>query len=295
MDTAQFNSSSKRKYPGADSCVHSRNVPQSDLFTGSKSQCSHHSQPQHDITNITFTPRDMMQSHLSQNSKYQMKPSCNEQNISDVDYSSIYPSRDFIQRATGQKNIDRESKQQQNENSSQRKHPKTSKYTTDEIPKVPPQKPMIDGMLQKYATVMPKDEMHGGKHKYFVVNPSEITSMPPKSLIIKYINFLILENEQITKISRSSNPPVDIYVTEDMYFMDNLKSNAPFPSMKFIEWVANLYPRLNVFEMKFKGNYPQVRREGQHLKPDPRPTQQILEDIFYCFQREVMNMENQAA
>lgn len=295
MDVTLFNmSASKRKYPGADSCVHSRNVPQSDQCAGINSPSSHHSQPQHEITKMTFTPREMMESHLNQNFKYQRKFSCDEQNISDVDYSSIYPSRDFIERATCQKSIDRESTQQHNENSRQRKLPRTSKYTTDEIPKVPPQMPMLDSMFPKYATILPKDETHGGKHKYYVVNPSEINCMPPKSLISKYIDFLILENESITNISKSSNPPVDVYVTEDMYFMDSLKFNAPFPSKKFIEWVASFYPRLNFFEMKFKGRYPQVQR-GKLLKPDPRSTQQILEDTFYFFQREVMNMENQAA
>lgn len=292
LDISGFNLSNKRT-PVVES--ENRHFQESDQCSGFKSPGSYNNNygnPQHEITKMTFTPREMMETHLSQNYKYQKKASYGQQ-LSD--YSSIYPSREFIERATGQTRLKRESARSQKEDPQPRKRSRVSKYSTDEVPRVPPQMPIFDSMFQKYVPLMPRDELHGGKHKYFVVNPSEITHMSPKSLITKYIDFLILENEQITEISKSTNPPVDIYVTEDMYFMDSLKFKVPFPSRKCVEWVASFYPKLNFHEMKFRGQYPQLTRENEALKPDPRPTQEILEDTFYFFQREAMNIENRRA
>ena len=279
-----------------DPSLENQHIPTSNHYSGFKSPSSHNSSyghSQHEVTKMTFTPREMMETHLSQNYRYQKKTNCG-QHLSD--YSSIYPSREFIERTTSQKNVKRDQYDEiPKENPRPKKRARTSKYSTEDGPKVPPQMPIFDNMFQKYAPIIPKDEIHGGKHKYFVVNPSEITNMASKSLITKYIDFLILENEQITDISKSTNPPVDIYVTEDMYFMDSLKFNAPFPSKKFVEWVNSFYPRLNFFEMKFKGRLPKMPQDNKVMKPDSRPTQQILEDTFYFFQREAMNMESEKA
>lgn len=245
-------------------------------------------QPQHEITTMTFTPREMMENHLSQNYHYPKKEVVGQQ-ISEMDYSSIYPSRDFIDRTVNESYVNKDCKRKRSDNSTPRKRSRTSKYNTDDVPKVPPQMPIIDHMFQKYPPALRRDETSGGKHKYFVVNPSEITHMSAKNLLMKYIDFLIVENEQVTEISKSSNPPVDIYVTEDMYFMDSLKFHVPFPSKKFVEWVANFYPRMNFQEMKFKGQYPRLPKDGGQLVIDHRPTQQILEDTFYYFQRIAMN------
>ncbi|XP_045163024.2 uncharacterized protein LOC123527557 [Mercenaria mercenaria] len=291
LNMPQFQHTPVRECGSSGGNQHVQDTDQYNAFKSPSSHNSSYGQPQHEVTKMTFTPREMMETHLSQNYRYQKKSSYG-QHVSD--YSSIYPSREFIEKATSQKNVKRE---QNNRVLQETLHPKkrarTSKYSTDDVPKVPPQMPIFDSMFQKYAPIIPRDEIHGGKHKYFVVNPSEITNMASRSLITKYIDFLILENEQITEISKSTNPPVDIYVTEDMYFMDSIKFNAPFPSKKFVEWVASFYPRLNFFEMKFKGKHPKMPQEGKSVKPDTRPTQQILEDTFYFFQREAMNLESQ--
>ena len=266
---------------------------------------------QGEVTKTTFTSREHMEMHLSTKLKYK----CGKQSIghplSQAEYSSIYPSRDFIERTTRpmseeQPQVEVYPRNVQSHNRSledaHRYNPnhdscrpikkrRISKYSTDDI-KVPPQMPLFDDMMQKYAQTATREEAHGSRHKYFVVNPSEITNMPPKALITKYIDFLIVENEQITDISKSVNPPVDIYVTEDMYFMDSLKYQVPWPSKKLVEWVSNFYPKLNFFSMKFKGKYPTVPMKGSLMKADPRPTQQILEDTFYYFQRELMNLKS---
>jgi hypothetical protein len=277
-----------------DQSLENQHVPSSDHYSGFKSPSSHNSSyghSQHEVTKMTFTPREMMEIHLSQNYRYQKKSNYG-QHVSE--YSSIYPSKEFIERTTNQKSGKRnQSNEIPKENQRPKKKSRISKYSTEDGPKVPPQMPIFDSTFQKYAPIIPRDEIHASKHKYFVVNPSEITNMASKSLVTKYIDFLILENEQITEISKSTNPPVDIYVTEDMYFMDSLKFNAPFPSKKFVEWVASFYPRLNFFEMKFKGRHPQMPQQNKVMKPDSRPTQQILEDTFYFFQREAMNVESE--
>lgn len=268
-----------------------------------------------EITKTTFTSREHMEMHLSDNLKNKHSRHIGS-GLSDVDYSSIYPSRDFIERATclvpeprsemfqrhrcGGTLQAMDLKQKQSDSSNVYRHlqeccrpPKKrriSKYNTDDI-RVPPQTPMFDDMLHKYTPTGNRDEAQGSRHKYFVVNPSDVTNMPSNTLITKYIDFLIGENEQITEISKSVNPPVDIYVTEDMYFMDSLKFQVPFPSRKFVEWVSSFYPRLNFFEMKFKGHQPSLHNRTTMLKTDHRPTQQILEDTFYYFQRELMNMK----
>ncbi|KAL4221577.1 hypothetical protein ACF0H5_019834 [Mactra antiquata] len=246
-------------------------------------------QPQNESTTMTFTPREMMESHLSQNQQFSKKNYVGPI-MSDMDYSSIYPSREFIDRTANEPLAINENKRKHSNDNTPRKRSRVSKYNTEDIPKVPPQMPIVDHMFQKYPPVLRRDENNfAGKHKYFVVNPSDITNMSPKTLLTKYIDFLIVENEQITEISKSTNPPVDIYVTEDMYFMDSLKFHVPFPSRKFVEWVANFYPRLNFNNMKFKGRRPELPKDGGRVQVDNRPTQQILEDTFYFFQGIAMN------
>ena len=262
----------------------------------------HRPAPSHEITTMTFTPRAQMESHLS--GSYYSNNSLNAAHPKEsssvsafsnhpihhgtnMDCSSIYPSREFIEKNSG--------------GSYQSMAPaRTSSYDT----LVPPQKKR---KLKSFSeTDLNDDEpLPGGYHfglpliapnfpqqrkKYYVVNPSDAVTMPSKTLISKYIDFLILENEQITEISKSVSQPVDIYVTEDMYFMDTLKVKVPFPSKKFKEWVRSFYPKLRVENMRFKR---MGRESGEQTGSDNRPTQQVLEDIFYFFQREAMTLEGE--
>ena len=256
----------------------------------------------HDNTTMTFTPRSLMESHLSSSyvpgSSQSLPcprqsypplgvPTQASRSLRNMDCSSIYPSRDFIEKASGTY------------------HKRTA--TPAKIPSfenlVPPSKRRklrslsetdigSDKELDGYHLGLPPLESNCGppRHKYYVVNPSDAVSMAPKTLIGKYIDFLILENEQITEISKSVSQPIDIYVTEDMYFMDTLKCRVPYPSKKFMEWVRSFYPKLKLQNMRFHG------MPGKHgdlpRGEDKRQTQQVLEDIFYYFQRQVMNLED---
>ena len=254
----------------------------------------------HDNTTMTFTPRALMESHLSSNyfagnsQSSSQKQSCPssaasehpKRPLSTVDCSSIYPSRDFIEKTPGS-SYQHAAPARVPSYEALVPPPKKRKLKSLSDTDIAPSKPEFSG----YHLDLPPIENRYGppRHKYYVVNPSDLTTMPPKTLISKYIDFLILENEQITEISKSVSQPVDIYVTEDMYFMDNLKMKVPFPSRKFMEWVRSFYPKLRIENMRFPGmgRHPSDMPKGQ----DRRPTQQVLEDIFYFFQRQAMNLE----
>ena len=208
--------------------------------------------------------------------------------LTNMDCSSIYPSREFIEKNSG--------------SSYQSITPARVPSYDTLVP--PPKKRKLKSFSEtdlvndqmpvpgRYHLGLPPIETKFGpqRQKYYVVNPSDATTMPPKTLISKYIDFLILENEQITEISKSVSQPVDIYVTEDMYFMDTLKVKVPFPSKKFMEWVSSFYPKLRLENMRFQG----MGRDDTSLTgSDSRPTQQVLEDIFYFFQREAMTLEGE--
>ena len=262
-----------------------------------------------DITKTTFTSKEHMEMHLNKKISFPF----HRNTIADIDCSSIYPTKDFIER-TAAGSFDQpcrnqfrnqpirpqspdsppwERKRPSSKDNKDKNRPlkkrRTSKYSTEDL-RVPPQKPLLDDTVQKYPALSGREDIPPSKHKYFVVNPSEVTNMAPKALITKYIDFLIQENEKITEISKLTSPPVDIYVTEDMYFMDTLKFKIPFPSRKFVEWVSNFYPCLNLHDMKFKGRQPTIPALDKPLlvETDTRPTQVILEDTFYYFQRQAM-------
>ena len=282
----------------------------------------------HDNTTMTFTPRSLMESHLSSNvcgaslntsgSRQTYPPphlslaTQSRSSLRNMDCSSIYPSRDFIEKASGASRPrdyigekapgPSQSRDFMEEKASGTGHKRVA--TPAKIPSfenlVPLSKRRKMRSLSETDIFRDKDgrlglhplEPNGGppRHKYYVVNPSDATNMSPKALMAKYIDFLILENEQITEISKSVSQPIDIYVTEDMYFMDTLKCRVPFPSKKFMEWVRSFYPKLQLQNLKFRG---MPGKSGDLPKgEDKRQTQQVLEDIFYYFQRQVMNLED---
>lgn len=251
----------------------------------------------HDNTTMTFTPRALMESHLSgsyftgSHSSSGLKQSCftadgapyAKPSLRNMDCSSIYPSREFIEKNSGSYRTATPAKVPSYENLVP--PPKKRKLKSLSETDIDNEKDLSGCHL----SLPPFEAPYGPpRHKYYVVNPSDATAMAPRTLIAKYIDFLILENEQITEISKSISQPVDIYVTEDMYFMDTLKHRVPFPSKKFIEWSQSFYPKLRLENMRFpgvKGKHKDIPR-GE----DRRPTQQVLEDIFYYFQRQVMNL-----
>ena len=251
--------------------------------------------PSHEVTKMTYTPRNVMESHLSQNGQYVKSKVLPNQPISDVDYSSIYPPRDYIDRHLTEGDFSRKKDRQTKSSDATCQRPPKKRYKPSKYDLQPlraPPMPIFDEMMSKYPPPFSKEtEPLNARHKYVVVNPSPITEMSSKTLLLKYIDFLILENEQITDISQSPGAPEDIFVTEDMYFMDTLKNKVPFPSKKFTEWVASFFPKLDFNKMKFKGRYPILQPNADLKICDPRSTQQVLEDTFYFFQRTVMNLE----
>lgn len=281
-----------------------------------------------EVTKTTFTTREHMQMHLNNKMNYRYPTSRTKSTVSEIEYSSIYPPRDFIERTacskslssptdamhqlSGRGQIPRDANrnihpltaemshhQEQaykryakfSENSRPPKKRRQSKYSTEDL-QVPPQMPLVEETEDKYPTICGREEIQPPKHKYFVVNPSDVTNMAPKALMTKYIDFLISENEQITEISKSVNPPVDVYVKEDMLFMETLRYKHPFPSKKFVEYVASFYPCLNFMDMKFKGRKPVIPPNDQPrlIPADTRPKQVILDDVFFYFQRERMRV-----
>ncbi|KAL3861076.1 hypothetical protein ACJMK2_007162 [Sinanodonta woodiana] len=222
------------------------------------------------------------------------------QTISQMDYSTIYPSRDFIEKnAAGCFMSPPQIKQSSSSIDIHKRPSRISRRLQMGMPDSPLMgSPTLSDGLGDFTPLdhrASRSTERFGKQRYIVVNPSSIQHMHPKVLVGKYIDFLIMENEQLTEISKSLSVPKDIYVTEDMYFMDSLKSRNNFPSKKLIDWVCDFYPKLDVLSMQFKGMHPSGIPHPCYSADngiDCRPTQQILEDTFYFFQREKMNRTN---
>ena len=123
------------------------------------------------------------------------------------------------------------------------------------------------------------------------INPSDVRSIDHKGLISKYIDYLLVENEHITEMSKSVSIPIENCVMDDPYLMDIVRVKIPFPTPKYLQWLTAYYPTIQV-------DWPAIRKElaafngtgGKKPKRtyfvDRRPCHILLGESFYFFQRE---------
>lgn len=122
------------------------------------------------------------------------------------------------------------------------------------------------------------------------VNPAEVRSIDHKGLVAKYIDYLLIENEHITEMSKSVSIPIENCVMDDPYLMDIVRVKIPFPTPKYLQWLSSYYPTIQV-------DWPAIRKElagyngvgGRKQRTyfvDRRPCHILLGESFYFFQRE---------
>ncbi|KAK3105018.1 hypothetical protein FSP39_015248 [Pinctada imbricata] len=123
------------------------------------------------------------------------------------------------------------------------------------------------------------------------MNTKDVDSIDHKSLIAKYIDYLLLENEHITEMSKSVSVTIENCVMDDPYLMDIIKVKIPFPTPKYLQWLKVYYPQIQVdwdaVNNELSTYIPDSK--GQKKRTyylDSRPFPVLLGESFYFFQRE---------
>ncbi|XP_061198286.1 uncharacterized protein LOC133206350 [Saccostrea echinata] len=160
---------------------------------------------------------------------------------------------------------------------------------------------------EEYIMTRPRDEYIVAPHDVFgkppddkdtfymaispEVNPTEVQSIDHKGLISKYIDYLLIENEHITEMSKSVSIPIENCVMDDPYLMDIVRVKIPFPTPKYLQWLSSYYPTIQVDWPAIKKELAAYNGDGGR-KPkrtyflDRRPSHILLGESFYFFQRE---------
>ncbi|KAK6176845.1 hypothetical protein SNE40_015070 [Patella caerulea] len=112
-------------------------------------------------------------------------------------------------------------------------------------------------------------------------------SMQPKHIISWYLDHLIGENEEITEMSKSFTIPVNIFGSDDFYFMDSLTKTVSFPTPKFLQWMKASFPDINANAIDFyqKGGKRIIIPDPKRYWQDKQP-HDIIKEVFYQFQEE---------
>ncbi|XP_021339238.1 uncharacterized protein LOC110440461 [Mizuhopecten yessoensis] len=122
------------------------------------------------------------------------------------------------------------------------------------------------------------------------VNPDEVRDIGHKGLIAKYIDYLIVENEQITEMSKAVSIPIEHCVMDDPYLMDIIRVKIPFPTLKYYQWLRSYYPSIQIDWLALNHQMLQFQPVGDcrphHYILDKRPAPVLLGESFYFFQRE---------
>ncbi|XP_060083140.1 uncharacterized protein LOC132562415 [Ylistrum balloti] len=122
------------------------------------------------------------------------------------------------------------------------------------------------------------------------VNADEVRDIGHKGLIAKYIDYLIVENEQITEMSKAVSIPIEHCVMDDPYLMDIIRVKIPFPTLKYYQWLRTYYPTIQIDWLALNHQMLQFQPVGDcrphHYILDKRPPPVLLGESFYFFQRE---------
>ncbi|XP_067658332.1 uncharacterized protein [Haliotis asinina] len=119
---------------------------------------------------------------------------------------------------------------------------------------------------------------------------TNVHTLKPRHMISWYIDHLIQENENITQISKSYTIPVNIFQSKDMYFMEALLKKTDFPTPRFLNWMHNNFPNININAVDFsEGRQPS---NFYHLQEDllrGKQRNDIIKDTFFYFQQQRIN------
>lgn len=125
------------------------------------------------------------------------------------------------------------------------------------------------------------------KARPYVMSPDkEAWPITGKGLIIKYIDYLIKENEHITEMSKTFTPPSDLFLEEDVYFIDSIKKKSGFPSNKFMHFISSYYPNVDTRSLEFSDiqNSETAQYITALLSQPKRNPQELVNQTFFFFQ-----------
>nr|KAG5692454.1 hypothetical protein BaRGS_010164 [Batillaria attramentaria] len=123
---------------------------------------------------------------------------------------------------------------------------------------------------------------------------SNVHTLKPGHIIAWYIDYLIHENEDRTQISRAFTLPVNLFHTDDFYFLDSLRKKVRFPSQKFLAWMQRHLPSLNAHAIDFREGRPAGDANPGSLDSGVgcyadwswhnKTKRDIIHDVFFFFQ-----------
>ncbi|CAC5411119.1 unnamed protein product [Mytilus coruscus] len=123
------------------------------------------------------------------------------------------------------------------------------------------------------------------------VDPTHVRLISHIGLIRKYIDYLLMENDYITEISKAVSLPMDNCVMEDPYIMYVIRVKIPFPTPKYMQlFLKDFYPpidwkALNHQLDKYRsGGDGAEKFHSYYLDNCAVPV--LLGEAFYFFQRE---------
>ena len=124
------------------------------------------------------------------------------------------------------------------------------------------------------------------------IDPTQVRSISHRGLVQKYIDYLIMENEYITEISKAVSLPMENCVMDDPYLMDVIRIKIPFPTPKYMQFLKDFYPSIQVDWRALNHQLEQYRSVGDGAERfhsyylDNRAVPVLLGEAFYFFQRE---------
>ncbi|BFZ23356.1 hypothetical protein BsWGS_26395 [Bradybaena similaris] len=122
---------------------------------------------------------------------------------------------------------------------------------------------------------------------------ANVHTLKASHIVSWYIDYLIHENEHLTQISRAFSLPVNLFLSDDFYFMDSLKKKVHFPSLKFLSWMQQNLPSINVNAIDFhEGRPPVVSTCNQDWFWQNKSRRDIIHDVFFYFQHRRVTCEN---
>ncbi|KAK7477377.1 hypothetical protein BaRGS_00031353, partial [Batillaria attramentaria] len=131
---------------------------------------------------------------------------------------------------------------------------------------------------------------------------SNVHTLKPGHIIAWYIDYLIHENEDRTQISRAFTLPVNLFHTDDFYFLDSLRKKVRFPSQKFLAWMQRHLPSLNAHAIDFREGRPAGDANPGSLDSGVgcyadwswhnKTKRDIIHDVFFFFQHRKVRMKN---
>ena len=124
------------------------------------------------------------------------------------------------------------------------------------------------------------------------IDPTQVRSISHRGLVRKYIDYLVMENEYITEISKAVSLPMENCVMDDPYLMDVIRIKIPFPTPKYMQFLKDFYPSIQVDWRALNHQLEQYRSVGDGAERfhsyylDNRAVPVLLGEAFYFFQRE---------